>query len=91
MVLFGQSSGKVAPFDPLTLNSKGSLFLTRPTLFHYVAAREDLLWRARDLFNWLVNGELKLRIDRQLPLAEAAEAQRLLAGRQTAGKLLLIP
>jgi NADPH2:quinone reductase len=91
MVLFGQSSGKVAPFDPLTLNSKGSLFLTRPTLFHYVAAREDLLWRSRDLFNWLVNGELKLRIDRQLPLAEAAEAQRLLKSRETAGKLLLIP
>jgi NADPH2:quinone reductase len=91
MVLFGQSSGKVAPIDPLILNSKGSLFLTRPTLFHYVAARDDLLWRSRDLFNWLVNGELKLRIDRQLPLTEAAEAHRLLASRQTAGKLLLIP
>ncbi|MBI1879567.1 MAG: quinone oxidoreductase [Chloroflexi bacterium] len=91
MVLFGQSSGKVAPIDPLILNSKGSLFLTRPSLFHYVASREDLLWRSRDLFNWLVNDELKLHIDRQLPLADAAEAHRLLASRQTAGKLLLIP
>jgi NADPH2:quinone reductase len=91
MVLFGQSSGRAAPIDPLTLNSKGSLFLTRPTLFHYVATREDLLWRSHDLFNWLVSGELKVRIDRQLTLSEAAEAQRLLASRQTAGKLLLIP
>jgi NADPH:quinone reductase len=91
MVLFGQSSGKVAPIDPLILNSKGSLFLTRPTVFHYVATREDLLWRSRDLFNWLVSGELKVRIDRQLSLAEAAEAHRLLASRQTAGKLLFIP
>jgi NADPH2:quinone reductase len=91
MVLFGQSSGKVAPFDPGLLAAKGSLFLTRPSLFHYIATREDLLWRSRDLFNWLVNGELKLRLERQLPLAQAAEAHRLLSSRQTAGKLVLIP
>lgn len=91
MVLYGQSSGKVAPIDPLTLNSKGSLFLTRPSVFHYIAAREDLLWRSGDLFKWLAAGEIKLRIERQLPLAEAAEAQRLLSSRQTAGKLILVP
>jgi NADPH:quinone reductase len=91
MVLFGQSSGKVPPFDPGLLANKGSLFLTRPLLFHYIAEREDLLWRSSEVFNWLTTGELKLRIDRQFPLAQAAEAQRLLTGRQTAGKLLLIP
>lgn len=91
MVLFGQSSGKVPPIDLQILASKGSLFVTRPLLFHYIAARDELLQRAGDLFNWLASGELKVRIDRQLPLAEAAEAHRLLAGRQTAGKLLLMP
>ena len=91
MVLFGQSSGPVPPFDPAILNTKGSLFLTRPVLFHYVAKREDLLWRSGDLFKWLVAGELTLRIDQKLSLAEAAEAHRLLASRQTAGKLLLVP
>jgi NADPH2:quinone reductase len=73
------------------LNSKGSLFVTRPSLFHYIASREELLQRSGDLFKWLMDGELNLRIDRKLPLAEAAEAHRLLAGRQTAGKLLLAP
>ncbi len=91
MALFGQSSGKVPPFDPGVLAAKGSLFLTRPLLFHYIAERKNLLWHAGDVFNWLAAGQLKLRIDRQLPLADAAEAQRLLASRQTAGKLLLIP
>jgi NADPH2:quinone reductase len=91
MVLFGQSSGPVSPLDPGILNTKGSLYLTRPTLFHYVAKREDLLWRSGDLFKWLASGQLTLRIDRQLPLAEAAEAHRLLASRQTAGKLLVVP
>jgi NADPH2:quinone reductase len=91
MVLFGQSSGKVPPVDLQTLNAKGSLFATRPLLFHYIASREELLARAGDLFNWLVGGELAVRIDRKLPLAEAAEAHRLLAGRKTAGKLLLVP
>lgn len=91
MVLFGQSSGPVPPFDPNILNRRGSLFLTRPSLFHYVAAREDLLQRAGDLFEWLITGELTVHIDREIPLANAAEAHRLLAGRQTAGKLVLIP
>lgn len=91
MVLFGQSSGKVAPFEPGQLGPKGSLFLTRPILFHYIATREDLLWRAGELFNWLNSGQLKVRIDRQLPLAQATEAHRLLESRQTAGKLLLVP
>ena len=91
MALFGQSSGPVPPFNPGILASKGSLFLTRPLLFHYIAERKDLLWRSSDLFKWMVGGELTVRIDRKLPLAEAAEAQRLLAGRQTAGKVLLIP
>lgn len=91
LVLFGQASGPVPPLDPSILNTKGSLFLTRPSLTHYVASRQEMLQRAGDLFEWLKNGELSLRIDRQMPLAEAAEAQRLLASRQTAGKLLLIP
>ncbi len=89
MVLFGQSSGPVAPFAPGSLSAKGSLYLTRPLLFHYIAAREDLLWRSGDLFNWLKAGELKVHVDRSLPLAEAAEAHRLLTGRKTTGKVLL--
>lgn len=91
MVLFGQSSGKVPPFDPLRLNWGGSLYVTRPTLGHYVAERDELVWRATDVFNWLLTGKLSVRIDRELPLADAAEAHRLLTGRKTAGKLLLIP
>ena len=91
MVLFGQASGKVPPFDPGILATKGSLFLTRPLLFHHIAAREDLLGHSGELFKWLTAGQLKLRIDHQLPLADAAEAHRLLESRQTAGKLLLIP
>lgn len=91
MVLFGQSSGPVPPFDLGELNRKGSLFITRPSLFHYIAERKDLLWRTGDLFNWLNEGSLKLRIDRTLPLADAAEAHRMLAARETAGKLLLLP
>ena len=91
MVLFGQSSGPVSPFDPGLLARSGSLFLTRPTLGHYVAERDELLWRSGDLFQWLAEGKLTLRIDRQLPLAEAAAAHRLLEERKTAGKLLLLP
>jgi NADPH2:quinone reductase len=91
MVLFGQSSGKVPPVDLQILNNKGSLFVTRPSLFHFIAGREELLQRSGDLFKWLAAGALSLRIDRKLPLAEAADAHRLLAGRQTAGKLLLAP
>ncbi len=90
-VLYGQSSGPVEPFDPQLLNSHGSLFLTRPSLGHYALTREELEQRAGELFAWLRAGELKLRIDRELPLSEAPEAHRLLEGRATAGKLLLIP
>lgn len=91
LVLYGQSSGPVEPFDPQLLNSHGSLFLTRPSLGHYALTREELEQRAGELFAWLRAGELKLRIDRELPLSEAPEAHRLLEGRATAGKLLLIP
>ena len=91
MVLFGQSSGAVAPFDPGMLNGKGSLFLTRPSLAHYAATREELEWRAGDVLNWITEGKLKLRIDRTYPLAHAADAHRDLEGRKTAGKLILLP
>jgi NADPH2:quinone reductase len=91
LVLFGQSSGPVPPFDPNTLNGKGSLFLTRPSLTHYLLTREELLWRAGDVLNWVASGKLKVRIHRTYPLAEAAAAHRDLEGRKTAGKLLLIP
>jgi NADPH2:quinone reductase len=89
MALFGQSSGSVPPFDPTVLNSKGSLFLTRPSLAHYLLTRDELLWRAGDVLNWIEAGKLKLRIDRIYPLADAASAHRALEGRRTAGKLLL--
>jgi NADPH:quinone reductase len=91
MVLFGQSSGPVAPFNPQTLNAKGSLFLTRPTLAHYMATRDELLERAGDVLGWAAAGELTLRIDSEFPLAQAAEAHRRLESRATSGKLLLIP
>ena len=91
LALFGQSSGKVEAFDPQILNQKGSLYLTRPTLFHYVAKREDLVERSGELFGWIGRGELDVKVFRELPLAEAAQAHRLLEGRKTSGKLLLIP
>jgi NADPH2:quinone reductase len=91
MVLFGQSSGPAPALDPQTLNSKGSLFLTRPTLVHYTASREELLQRVSDLFAWVAAGELKVRVDRTFPLLEAAEAHRYLEARKSKGKLLLIP
>jgi NADPH2:quinone reductase len=91
MVLFGASSGPVPPFNLGTLAAKGSLFVTRPTLAHYAITREELLQRANDLFNWIAAGQLKLRIDKTFPLAEAAEAHRQLEGRKTTGKVLLIP
>ncbi|HLO31643.1 MAG TPA: quinone oxidoreductase [Anaerolineales bacterium] len=91
MVLYGQSSGSVAPVDPQTLNAKGSIFLTRPFLAHYTADRAELLGRATDLFNWIAAGELRVRIDKTFPLAESAEAHRYLEGRQSKGKILLIP
>jgi NADPH2:quinone reductase len=89
MVLFGQSSGPVPAFELNTLNGKGSLYVTRPSLAHYVANREELLWRAGDVLNWIAAGKLRLRIDRSYPLSEAAAAHRDLEGRKTAGKLLL--
>ncbi len=89
LALFGQSSGAVPPFDASILNAKGSLFLTRPSLAHHVQTREELLWRAGDVLNWLATGKLKLRIDRSYPLAEAAAAHRDLEGRKTSGKVLL--
>ncbi len=91
MVLFGQSSGPVAPLDPNILNPKGSLFLTRPTLAHYIAAREELLWRAGDVLGWIASGKLELRIEKTYPLAQAPQAHRDLESRKMAGKLLLIP
>ncbi len=91
LVLFGQSSGPVPPFDAQVLNAKGSLYLTRPTLVHYVATREELLWRAQDVFNGIASGDLRIRIDTSFPLAEAAEAHRYLEARKTQGKVLLVP
>ncbi len=91
MVLFGQSSGPVAPFDPNTLNPKGSLFLTRPTLGHYVHAAEELAWRGGDVLGWVGDGSLVLNIDREVPLVHAAEAHHALEGRRTTGKVLLTP
>jgi NADPH2:quinone reductase len=91
LALFGQSSGPVPPFDPNILNGKGSLFLTRPSLAHYLLSREELLWRAGDVLQWIESGKLRLRIERTYPLAEAAAAHRDLESRRTAGKLLLIP
>jgi NADPH:quinone reductase len=89
MVLYGQSSGAVPPFDPQILNAKGSLFLTRPSLGAYVADRAELLQRAGDLFGWIAAGKLHVRIDRTYPLHEVAAAQIALAGRETSGKVLL--
>jgi NADPH2:quinone reductase len=91
MVLYGASSGPVPPMDPQRLNSGGSLFLTRPTLVHYVADRGELLWRAGDLFEWIAKGELDVRIGGEYPLADAPRAHEDLAGRRTTGKLLLVP
>jgi NADPH2:quinone reductase len=91
LVLFGQSSGPVPPLDPQVLNSKGSLYLTRPTLAHYVASREELLARANDLFQWIQEGRLKVRVDRTYPLADAAAAHTALESRETKGKVLLVP
>lgn len=91
MVLFGQSSGPVGPVDPQVLNQKGSIYLTRPSLFHYVAERREFLERAGQVLGWVRDGVLKLTIFREMPLAEAAEAHRMLEARRTAGKVLLIP
>ncbi|MBI2817384.1 MAG: quinone oxidoreductase [Acidobacteria bacterium] len=91
MVLFGAASGPVPPLDPLKLTQKGSLFLTRPSLPHYIATREELLSRSNELFGMISSGRLKLRIERVYPFEEAAQAHRDLEGRKTTGKLLLAP
>ena len=91
LVLYGASSGAVAPLDPMVLSQKGSLFLTRPSLHHYVAERHELDRRADDLFGWTTSGKLEVRIDRTFPLSEAAEAHRYLEAGRTKGKVLLLP
>jgi len=91
MVLYGQSSGPIGSFDPQVLSQKGSLFLTRPTIAHYIATRAELVTRAGEVLSWLKSGTLKLRIEHEFSLAEAAEAHRALEARKTTGKLLLIP
>jgi NADPH:quinone reductase len=91
MALFGQSSGPVEPLNPQVLNAKGSLFLTRPTLGHYIASREELLWRAEDVLGWIAAGELRVRVDKTFPLAEAPAAHQYLEDRKTQGKVLLLP
>ncbi len=91
MVIYGQSSGPVPPFDVLQLSSKGSLFVTRPSLVHYTLTREELLQRASEVLNLVRTGQLKLRIEQTFPLNKAMEAHRILEARQSMGKLLLIP
>jgi NADPH2:quinone reductase len=91
MVLFGGASGAVPPFDLIRLSTMGSLFVTRPTLSHYIATRADLEARAGDVFRWVADGSLKLRIEHTYALRDAAQAQRDLESRKTTGKLLLRP
>jgi NADPH:quinone reductase len=91
LALFGQSSGSVEPFNPGLLAQQGSVFLTRPSLFHYTASRKELEWRAGEVLQAVATGELKLRIEKTFPLDETAEAHRQLEGRKTTGKVLLIP
>ena len=91
IALYGQSSGPIGMIDPQILNTKGSLFLTRPSLNVYIATREELQQRAGELFGWIREGKLKLRMEFEFPLKDAAEAHRALEGRKTTGKVLLIP
>ena len=91
LVLFGGASGAVPPFDPIILSRKGSLFLTRPTLAHYIATREELVHRADAVLSSIASGKLKLRISHKYRLADAQQAHRDLEGRKTTGKVLLIP
>ena len=91
MVTFGNASGPVDPISPLELSANGSLFLTRPTLFHHVTTREEIQRRADDLFGWIADGSLEVRIGARYPLRDAAEAHRALQGRATTGKVLLEP
>lgn len=91
LVLFGGASGAVPPFDLIRLSRMGSLYITRPTLGDYISTREELEARAKDVFDWVADGSLKLRVAHTYPLKDAARAQTELAGRRTTGKLLLIP
>ncbi len=91
LVLFGQSSGSVPPFDLGILNQRGSLYVTRPGIGHYTATREELLWRAGEVMNWVSDGSLKVHIDHVYPLQEAAQAHQALEARKTVGKILLRP
>ena len=91
MILFGAASGPVPSLDLQVLNVRGSLFLQRPSLNHHIAAREELLQRAGEVLGWIKEGKVKLRIEHQFPLAQAAEAHKALEGRKTTGKILLIP
>jgi len=91
MVLFGAASGPVPPVDPQLLNRKGSLFLTRPTLAHHIATREELLWRASEVFGQVADGRLSVRIGDRYPYDRASRAHEDLAGRRTTGKLLIVP
>ena len=91
LALYGAASGPVPPFDLQRLNAAGSLFVTRPTLAHYVAERDELEWRAGEVLGWVADGSLSVRVDRTYPLAEAAQAYRALESRRTIGKLLLTP
>jgi NADPH:quinone reductase len=91
MVLFGAASGRVPPFDPMRLEDGGSLYLTRPSIRHYTATREELIDRARDVFTWIAEGTLEVRIGARYPLDEARRAHEDLEGRRSSGKLLLLP
>jgi NADPH:quinone reductase len=91
LVLFGQSSGPVPPVDPQVLNRKGWLFVTRPTLAHYVATREELEARSSELLGWVADGSLRVRVGAAFPLGDAGDAHRALESRATTGKVLLIP
>jgi NADPH2:quinone reductase len=91
MVLYGQASGRVEPLDPQVLNRKGSLFLTRPSLAHYLLTRQEMMMRAQNLFEWMAAGELKVTIDQRFPLTQSAMAHAYMEERRTKGKVLLIP
>ncbi|KAA6464814.1 quinone oxidoreductase [Acidobacteria bacterium AB60] len=91
LALFGGSSGAVPPFDLIQLSGKGSLFVTRPTLWHYIATREELDWRAKEILGWVADGSLKLRMEHDYPLSDAGQAHAAMESRQTTGKILLEP
>jgi NADPH2:quinone reductase len=91
LIIFGQASGPVPPFDTSILNAKGSLTLARPSLTHNVASHADVLWRAGDLFNWLAKGKLTAKIGEIFPLSQAADAHRQIESRKSTGKILLVP